>query len=139
MINKNKIYCNLKKSNELEAERKLQYIKCSDGQKALLNQNIQLLNKAFVAQKLMDKCKTGLFLGIIMIVAFIFFSYRCLLIKENLSNIITVIVSVFIPLYIAYMSHALQMMQEVDNATIYDSNYQENSFKGKENKEYSRK
>lgn len=37
MINKNKIYCNLKKSNELEAERKLQYIKCSDGQKALLN------------------------------------------------------------------------------------------------------
>lgn len=37
------------------------------------------------------------------------------------------------------MSHALQMMQEVDNATIFDSNYQENSFKGKENKEYSRK
>jgi len=100
MINKNKIYCNLKKSNELEAERKLQYIKCSDGQKALLNQNIQLLNKAFVAQKLMDKCKTGLFLGIGIIVAFICFSYRWLLIKENLSNIITIIVSVFIPEYI---------------------------------------
>lgn len=87
----------------------------------------------------MDKCKTGLFLGIGIIVAFICFSYRWLLIKENLSNIITIIVSVFIPLYIAYMSHALQMMQEVDNATIFDSNYQENSFKGKEKKEYSRK
>lgn len=69
-----------------------------------------------------------------MIVAFIYFSYRCLLIKENLSNIITVIVSVFIPLNIAYMSHALQMMQEVDNATIYDSNYQGMLFKCKANK-----
>lgn len=123
----------------MEIERKLQYIKCSDEQKALLSQNIQLLNKAFVAQKLMDKCKTGLFLGIIMIVAFIYFSYRCLLIKENLSNIITVIVSVFIPLYIAYMSHALQMMQEVDNATIYDSNYQGMLFKCKANKKYRHK
>lgn len=123
----------------MEIERKLQYIKCSDEQKALLSQNIQLLNKAFVAQKLMDKCKTGLFLGIIMIVAFIYFSYRCLLIKENLSNIITVIVSVFIPLYIAYMLHALQMMQEVDNATIYDSNYQGMLFKCKANKKYRHK
>lgn len=123
----------------MEVERKLQYIKCSNEQKALLNQNIQLLNKAFVAQKLMDKCEKGLFLGIVIIVAFICFSYRCLLIKENLSNIITIIVSVFIPVYITYMSHALQMMQEVDNATIFDSNYQRMLFKCKANKKYRHK